>query len=205
MARVLRAKFAGASLAVFEVGIESLAPPPANGAGAATAPEPPPGGYDAVFAAQAWHWVEPERGTAGAHHVLRPDGILALCWNHPRPQAEEVRLALDEVYAREAPTLAEREPGRKGRDITDPASPRGGALVRWFDAVEVHVHPWSARYDAESYVALLGTQSDHRMLAPAPRQRLLSGVAEVVERLGGVEVAYECRLVVGRPRPAPLV
>jgi SAM-dependent methyltransferase len=203
MARVLRDKFASAALAVFEVGIESLRPDAPAASAEPMGPRPPPGGYDAVFAAQAWHWVDPEQGTAAAHGVLRPDGALALCWNHPLAQAAEVRRVLDEVYAREAPELSEREPGRKGRDITDPASPRGRALVRWFDPVEVHVHPWSARYDAGSYTALLGTQSDHRMLAPGPRERLLAGVAEAVERLGGIEVTYECRLVLGRPRAVP--
>ncbi|RWZ64674.1 class I SAM-dependent methyltransferase [Labedella populi] len=36
---------------------------------------------DAVTAAQAWHWVDPERAGAEAARVLVPGGRLALVWN----------------------------------------------------------------------------------------------------------------------------
>jgi SAM-dependent methyltransferase len=37
--------------------------------------------FDAVIAAQAWHWVDPVAGTAKAAAVLRPGGRLAVFWN----------------------------------------------------------------------------------------------------------------------------
>lgn len=36
---------------------------------------------DVVTFAQAWHWVDPERGAAEVARVLRPGGVLGLVWN----------------------------------------------------------------------------------------------------------------------------
>jgi SAM-dependent methyltransferase len=37
--------------------------------------------FDALIAAQAWHWVDPVAGAAKAAQVLRPGGRLAVFWN----------------------------------------------------------------------------------------------------------------------------
>lgn len=37
--------------------------------------------FDAVVAAQAWHWVDPVAGAAKAAQILRPGGRLAAFWN----------------------------------------------------------------------------------------------------------------------------
>jgi SAM-dependent methyltransferase len=37
--------------------------------------------FDAVIAAQAWHWIDPVAGAARAAQALRPGGLLAVFWN----------------------------------------------------------------------------------------------------------------------------
>jgi SAM-dependent methyltransferase len=62
--------------------------------GAGQAPAPPtvvqaraeetglPGGaFDLATCAQAWHWIDPDAGSAEAARLLRPGGTLALVWN----------------------------------------------------------------------------------------------------------------------------
>src|ERR1700753_2775966 len=41
----------------------------------------PDGAVDTVLAAQAWHWVTPERAAPEVARVLRPGGTLGLVWN----------------------------------------------------------------------------------------------------------------------------
>jgi len=41
----------------------------------------PDASVDAVLAAQAWHWVDPERAVPQVRRVLRPGGVLGLIWN----------------------------------------------------------------------------------------------------------------------------
>ena len=63
--------------------------------------------FDAVVAAQAWHWVDPVAGAAQAAAVLRPGGRLAVFWNAFEPP-RELREAFAEVYRRVLPELAVR-------------------------------------------------------------------------------------------------
>src|SRR5215831_1452321 len=60
--------------------------------------------FDAVIAAQAWHWVDPVTGAAQAARVLRPGGRLAAFWNvmQPPPGMADAFAA---VYRRVAPDL----------------------------------------------------------------------------------------------------
>jgi SAM-dependent methyltransferase len=58
--------------------------------------------FDAVVAAQAWHWVDPVAGAAKAAAVLRPGGRLAVFWNAFGPP-EDLRAAFAGVYHRVLP------------------------------------------------------------------------------------------------------
>jgi SAM-dependent methyltransferase len=142
------------------------------------------GEFDLVMAAQAFHWVPKEIGYAKAARALKPGGDLALFWNrNPDPQGP-VFSDLERVYRERAPELFdtptmchERENQQTLDDIT--ASGRFGPVV-------VRQFPWSARYDARQYLGLLNTYSDHLALPEATRASLFEGVAEVIERHGGI-------------------
>src|ERR1700722_16791170 len=58
--------------------------------------------FDAVIAAQAWHWVDPVAGAARAAPALRPEGRLTVFWNAFEPPAA-LREAFGEVYQRVLP------------------------------------------------------------------------------------------------------
>src|ERR1700727_1424416 len=55
--------------------------------------------FDAVVAAQSWHWVDLVAGAAKAAAVLRPGGRLAVFWNAFDPP-KDLRLAFGEVFGR---------------------------------------------------------------------------------------------------------
>lgn len=135
---------------------------------------------DLVAAFQSWHWVDPSRGWPHAARLLRPGGILGLCWHHPDPLAPEVRARLDVHYARHAPDLEAREPGAKGRDVDAPGGPARTVARAWFDPPVVVEVPWRRTLDADDYVGLLATQSDHRLLPLDRRTALFEGLAATV-------------------------
>jgi SAM-dependent methyltransferase len=155
--------------------------------------------YALVASAQAWHWVRPELRLEKAHHVLSPGGALALFWNRPDWPDTPLRHAIDEVYDTVAPELGARTPGRSAQDAGRRACTDELAASAWFGDLEYTQHPWSTSYDAASYVELLSTQSDHRMLDPDRRRDLLDGVATAIDAAGGVvPVAYVADLYLAR-------
>jgi SAM-dependent methyltransferase len=155
--------------------------------------------FDVVYAAQSWHWVDPARGFARAHALLRPAGLLALFWNRGQDggAGTPLRRALDAVYDRLAPELRE---GGGGRGIDHAARIRASGL---FTEPEERAYRWSERRTAESYVRLLGTHSAHRMLPDERRAELLEAVREAIAARGGtIPIAYETCLYLARARLA---
>jgi SAM-dependent methyltransferase len=142
--------------------------------------------YDLVYAAQSWHWVDPERGFARAHARLRAGGRLALFWNRARDQVD-----VDAIYARLAPEL--REGG--GRGIDHAARIRDSGL---FGEIEERAYRWSDERSAESYVRLLGTHSNHRLLPDDRRAALHAAIREAIGPT--VRIDYVTRLYLARAR-----
>lgn len=159
--------------------------------------------FPLVYAAQAWHWVPLEHRYATAHRVLRPQGSLAVFWNRPDWSNEpELRARLDEVYDRIAPDLPTRGPGSTW---TMSATDHAGETVAEIEAsglfgdVEVHDYTHHRRYSTDDYLALLSTQSDHRLLDDDHRRRLLDAVGAEIDQVGGsVRLGYVTRLYLAR-------
>jgi SAM-dependent methyltransferase len=150
-------------------------------------------GFDLVTAAQAWHWVPEEVGLPKAHDALRPGGGVALFWNWERERPTNVDIVFDDVYQWFAPEL-----------VKEPLKQRVGEVIReqlaasaLFGDVVVCRYPWEKLYTAETYVDLLGTHSDHRMLPDDARTRLHDGVAAVIDGLGGtVTIGYTTEVLI---------
>jgi SAM-dependent methyltransferase len=145
------------------------------------------GSFDVVASAQAWHWIDPERGSAIARQALRLGGVLAIWWNQAEDWEGPVRDAIDNAYHRHAPDLARSVVNRPVHAL-DPES----LALDGFERPQKHNYVWTEAYDAASYAELLQTHSDHRMLPPEQLAALLQAVAAVIERAGG-ELIYPYR------------
>lgn len=151
--------------------------------------------FQMVCCAQAWHWLDPELAFPKAARLLAPGGALALIWNRPQPELS-LSPQLDRIYRDLVPELAARLHA-VGED-EDWAEEIAGSGV--FGPVTTRSYRWRRRYSAAAYRSLLLTQSDHRMLEPALRERLLAAVeAALAESGGGVVLPYVTRLHLARP------
>jgi SAM-dependent methyltransferase len=150
--------------------------------------EPRPGDppFDLVTSAQAWHWIDPDIRMHKAHDLLRPGGWLALFWNtHPDdgPADAELRRALADVYARHAPDL-----GGLPRPETGEVPPMPADLA--FDPPLTRDYWWTQTYTTASWLDLLRTHSNHRLLDDDQLERLLAAAGEAIDAHGG---AFEHR------------
>lgn len=145
--------------------------------------EPRPGDapFDLVTCAQAWHWIDPAVRFHRAHGLLRPGGWLALFWNtHADEQdAPDLQRDIDAVYARLAPDVGGLP--RPAGAIEGLRLPEGLT----FDAPVARDYVWTRTYSTAEWAELIRTHSNHGVLEPDRRDRLVAAVSEVVDAHGG--------------------
>lgn len=156
--------------------------------------------FPLLFAAQAWHWVDPAVGVAKALEVLSPGGVLAAFWNRLAWDRSELRSALIEAYERAAPELWRESPMHPANlrlEDRDWESEVGG--VDGLTEPEVRYYEWAVDYSAADYTALLNTTSDIRLLDEERRTALFTAVADVIEAQGKpLTVTMDTRLCLAR-------
>jgi SAM-dependent methyltransferase len=159
--------------------------------------------FDLVFAATAWHWIDPAVGYRLAWQALRPGGCLAIWAAHHVLPADgdqffrEIQDVYDEIGEGLPPGTDFPVPGMMPtiRGTID-----GSGL---FSVMTTAEFIWDRSYTAEEYISLLETFSGHidmvqwkrdrlytemrRRLAARPDGRLLrhwGAVLHIAQRLG---------------------
>ena len=162
-----------------------------------------PAGFELVVSAQAWHWVTSGVRTTKAAEALAADGLLAVFWNTPRLDDSALRRRIDRAYERWAPHMVARAPG-SGRSMA--LGEAAGELEDSpeFGTVETSEHPWRRTLATGDYLALMSTQSDHRMLEVGGLEQLLAAIGAAIDEAGGtIDQPYVARLVTAtRTTPA---
>ena len=135
-----------------------------------------------VTSAQAWDWVRPEVRFIKAREALGDGDRLAFFWNSALNQGHTnsgLDEAINDVYRREVPHLAAGVPEEV--DVDRRLEIEASGL---FVDVIREDYPWSTTDRATRYPGQLQAQSDHRLLEPAARGRLLDGLAAVLAAHG---------------------
>jgi SAM-dependent methyltransferase len=125
-----------------------------------------------VFAATAWHWIDPRVRYQRAWEALRPGGHLAL-WaqGHVFPDGgdpffEEIQEVYDEIGEGMPPDAVRARPGELEDDRA------GIEASGLFEVTGVRQYDWERIYDAEEYIELLSTFSNHLTMENWQRERL---------------------------------
>ncbi len=129
--------------------------------------------FHLVYAATAWHWIDPGVRYRRAWEVLRPNGHLAF-WSatHAFPDGGdpffvEIQDVYDAIEGNSAGAAALRpRPGElpDQREEIENSGLFTELVVRQFD--------WEISYDADQYIALLDTFSGHIAMAASERAYL---------------------------------
>lgn len=146
--------------------------------------------FSLLFAAQAYHWIDPQIGVAKSHQVLRTEGMAALAWNVPRREETPLRAALDDAYDRCAPALSAKSGNFAG--ATRKATVERLVSSKLFTLAGEESFTWHRHYSVAEYITLLGTFSDHVALHPSARANLFDTIANAIREAGGsITVTYD--------------
>jgi len=144
--------------------------------------------FDAVIAAQSWHWVDPVAGAAKAAAVLRPGGRLAVFWNAFDPP-KDLREAFGDVYRR---VLADSPFGaywaRPAVDAYRIGAQRTAQVMReagTFGEPEEWLSRWERSYTRDEWLDLVPTTGGFTRHAEAIQRELLDGFGAAIDAAGG--------------------
>jgi SAM-dependent methyltransferase len=128
--------------------------------------------FDLVFAATAWHWIDPAVGYLNAWRALRPGGHLAF-WSatHVFPDGGDPFFAeLQEIYDEIGEGMPPGSPQPRPGELDEATAQIEASGL--FDVVRVRHFDWERVYDADGYIALLDTFSGHIAMEDWQRDRL---------------------------------
>ncbi|HEX6469616.1 MAG TPA: class I SAM-dependent methyltransferase [Streptosporangiaceae bacterium] len=144
--------------------------------------EPPAGAaFDLLYAATAWHWVDPEVRYAKAAAVLASGGHAAV-WGAEHafpggfdPFFTDIQQVYDEMGEGDGaawpPPPPAARPDRAAAEFEESGH---------FTVVGTRLHVWERTYTADEYIALLNTFSGHIGMEPAKRDHLYREVRRLL-------------------------
>jgi len=164
--------------------------------------------YDIVYAASAFHWVDSEIGCPKVFRLLKSGGTFVLFRNNGQPSDgeplyEEIQ-ALYEKHYNTYYTNNKRPVKNSPEDFWKPSeihrSFRFESMEQYgFTDITMKLYDSSRTYDADNYIALMETFSDHRALPEDNRAKLYAGVREAIIKHGGVhKLDHTFQLYMGR-------
>jgi SAM-dependent methyltransferase len=144
--------------------------------------------FDAVIAAQSWHWVDPVAGAVQAARVLRPRGRLAI-FGHVYEPPTEVAEPFAAAYRRVAPdSPLNGRPARRPLDLYQAAYAQLADKVREterFTDVDQWRFDWEQSYTRDQWLDLLPTTGGLTQLRADQLAEVLDAVGSAIDSLGG--------------------
>jgi SAM-dependent methyltransferase len=162
--------------------------------------------FDAVVAAQAWHWVDLAAGAAKAAEALRPGGRIAVFWNAFDPPPE-LRESFGAVYRRVLPdsplsgfwASPAVETYRAGGGRAAVGMRQAGG----FGEPEEWLADWARPYTRDEWLDLVPTLGGFRLAPGDVQAELLAGLGAAVDAAGGAFTMRYTTLAVTATRLAP--
>lgn len=144
--------------------------------------------FDAVTAAQAWHWVDPVAGAVKAAQVLRPGGRLAIFGHVYEPPAE-VAEPFAAAFRRAVP-----DSPFNNRPAESPLAMYQAGYAKFADAIretglfgepEQWRFDWELAYTRDQWLALLPTTGGLTRLHRDTTAEILDAVGAAIDSMGG--------------------
>ncbi|HTK07121.1 MAG TPA: class I SAM-dependent methyltransferase [Ktedonobacteraceae bacterium] len=138
--------------------------------------------FDLVLSATAFHWIDPAIAYQKTAQALKPSGSIALFWHeHIQSEASQGFFEqVEQIYRRHVPEQEEKyHPLLWPDEVAEPVK-ADIEQTCLFGEVTVRRYSWDVTYDADSYLRLLDTYSNHRILDKQRHDRLFHEIADLI-------------------------
>ncbi len=151
--------------------------------------ELPENNFDLIYSATAFHWIPKDRGYVKIKSLLKPDGAVALFWNHPfvSNTSDVTNLASMSVYKKYRPddkTPVEFDFSKCQKQI--------GELEQYgFKNVKSKIYKRTRKLSSEEYILLIKTYSDHNALPVKVKKAFERDMKNAIDSIGGTINIYD--------------
>jgi SAM-dependent methyltransferase len=153
--------------------------------------------FAGLIFATSYHWLDPNTRLSRCAQSLLPGGALIMLWHtHPLPY--------EGFFERIQPIYRRFMPGREPAYSPGMNEEKIRSIIQEleesheFGSVRRLSQEWRRTYDRDSYLRLLNTYSDHRLLLEEQRAALFRSVANIIDQEygGEVERPYRTELLI---------
>ncbi len=141
--------------------------------------------FDLAISATAFHFIQPQQlGYRKVFDLLRDRGAIAFFWTVHVPSFDHVFNRIRESYRKYAPHLDDSNAPTVEQIIHE----RSDLTVRdgLFEDLSLKEYRWTGLYTSDEYVALLNTNSRHRLLHDDTRVQLFESIKSAIDQHGGI-------------------
>ncbi|MBN3906653.1 MAG: methyltransferase domain-containing protein [Nostoc sp. NMS1] len=142
-----------------------------------------PSAFDLAISAQAFHWVNREKGYPKVAQALKEKGYIAFFWNFSILPDTSIFQALKETFQKYVPTISNAKPF----SVESLIKKRENWILNsfCFKNLVVKKYPWSINYDAERYLGLLKTQTAYQKFTGTEKQDFSDAIIQILNAHGG--------------------
>jgi SAM-dependent methyltransferase len=149
---------------------------------------------DLVYSATAFHWIPEEIGYRKVFDMLKSDGTIALFWNRPFTNRADDPLhqKIQTIYDR----FRDEGKFKEGKLLIEDDTERYQTIlntIRKYGFVneECYIYKNTRRFNADEYISLLDTYSDHRTLPPLVKEKFVAQMKDAIVSFGGILNVYD--------------
>ena len=167
--------------------------------------------YDLVYAASAFHWIDAQVGCPKVLRLLKDGGVFALFRNNAvLNEKNAIYNEIQKVYEKHYGShyKSDERPVKisemQYEDFLKPEEIFRGfrleSLEQYgFVDIGMKLYDMKKNYNADDYIELMETMSDHRALPEENRMVLYGGIKEAINKHGGqLQMDYIFQLYMGR-------
>jgi SAM-dependent methyltransferase len=146
--------------------------------------------FDLIYSATAFHWIPVGLGFPKLFNLLKPGGAIALFWNRPfvGKENDPVHHAIQQIYTDLRPDSSRKVLQHETKRYEGTIS---NILNYGFTDLEFRLLHNERQFNAEEYVALLQTYSDHAMLPTNVKRKFEKNIKEVIIAHGNELRVYD--------------